>query len=66
MGLLDSIFHFIFYSLVFHGSLSMINKSSDRCDQTFPKEIQLTQVGVMWITSEIAECINISIVERSS
>ena len=33
----------------------MINKSSDRCDQTFPKKVKLTQVRVMWIASEITQ-----------
>ncbi|MBH0064475.1 AlpA family phage regulatory protein [Psychrobacter sp. SZ93C1] len=38
----------------------MITESSDRCDSTFPKKVQLTQVRVMWIASEIAEQVNIA------
>ena len=33
----------------------MINESSDGYDQTFPKEVQLKQLGVMWIASKITQ-----------
>ena len=43
----------------------MINKKSDRYDPTFPKKVQLTQVRVVWVASEIAEWINEKIEARS-
>lgn len=43
----------------------MINEKSDRYDQTFPKKVQLTQVRVVWVASEIAEWINEKIEARS-
>jgi len=43
----------------------MINKSSERYDPTFPKKVQLTQVRVVWVASEIAEWINTKIAMRS-
>lgn len=42
----------------------MINESSDRYDPTFPKKVQLTQVRVAWVASEIAEWINAKINQR--
>ena len=39
----------------------MVNKKSDRYDPTFPKKVQLTQVRVVWVASEIAEWINTKI-----
>lgn len=42
----------------------MINESSDRYDPTFPKKVQLTQVRVAWVASEVAEWINAKIDER--
>ena len=33
------------------------NEDSERYDSTFPKKVQLTQVRVMWVASEIAEWI---------
>ena len=36
----------------------MINEKSERYDPTFPKKVQLTQVRVVWVASEIAEWIN--------
>lgn len=36
----------------------MINENSDRYDPTFPRKVQLTQVRVVWVASEIAEWIN--------
>lgn len=42
----------------------MINENSDRYDHTFPKKVQLTQVRVMWVASEIAEWINSKINKR--
>lgn len=44
----------------------MINKNSDRYDPTFPKKVQLTQVRVVWVASEIAEWINDKIDSRSA
>ena len=44
----------------------MINESSDRYDPTFPKKVQLTQVRVAWVASEVAEWINAKIAERSA
>ena len=43
----------------------MIDKSSKRYDPTFPKKVQLTQVRVVWVASEIAEWINTKIAERA-
>ena len=43
----------------------MINEKSERYDPTFPKKVQLTQVRVVWVASEIAEWINTKIAERS-
>ena len=40
------------------------NEKSDRYDSTFPKKVQLTQVRVVWVASEIAEWINDKILER--
>ena len=42
----------------------MVNKKSDRYDPTFPKKVQLTQVRVVWVASEIAEWINTKIAMR--
>lgn len=44
----------------------LINEDSDRYDPTFPKKVQLTQVRVMWVASEIAEWIEAKIAERSA
>ena len=44
----------------------MINEKSDRYDPTFPKKVQLTQVRVVWVASEIAEWINDKISQRSA
>ena len=43
----------------------MVNEKSDRYDPTFPKKVQLTQVRVVWVASEIAEWINEKIEARS-
>ncbi len=43
----------------------LINEDSDRYDSTFPKKVQLTQVRVVWVASEIAEWIEAKIAERS-
>ena len=40
------------------------NEKSDRYDSTFPKKVQLTQVRVVWVASEIAEWINNKVLER--
>ena len=42
----------------------MVNEKSDRYDPTFPKKVQLTQVRVVWVASEIAEWINTKIDKR--
>ena len=42
----------------------MVNEKSDRYDPTFPKKVQLTQVRVVWVASEIAEWINSKIEKR--
>ena len=44
----------------------MVNENSDRYDPTFPKKVQLTQVRVVWVASEIAEWINNKIDSRSA
>ena len=44
----------------------MIDESSKRYDPTFPKKIQLTQVRVVWLASEIAEWIEAKIAQRSA
>ncbi|WP_201595213.1 helix-turn-helix transcriptional regulator [Psychrobacter vallis] len=44
----------------------MINEKSVRHDPTFPKKVQLTQVRVVWVASEVAEWINTKIAERST
>ena len=44
----------------------MINENSDCYNSTLPKEVQLKQLGVMWIASEIVERINTNIFGRSS
>ena len=44
----------------------MVNEKSDRYDPTFPKKVQLTQVRVAWVASEIAEWINTKIDKRSA
>lgn len=42
------------------------NEDSERYDSTFPKKVQLTQVRVVWVASEIAEWIEAKIAERST
>ena len=42
----------------------MVNEKSDRYDPTFTKKVQLTQVRVVWVASEIAEWINTKIEKR--
>ena len=42
----------------------MVNEKSDRYDPTFPKKVQLAQVRVLWVASEIAEWINTKIEAR--
>ncbi len=42
----------------------MINENSNRYDPTFPNKVQLTQVRVVWVASEIAEWINSKIEKR--
>ncbi|WP_199519208.1 helix-turn-helix transcriptional regulator [Psychrobacter sp. bablab_jr012] len=44
----------------------MINEDSERYDPTFPKKVQLTQVRVVWVASEIAAWINSKIEARLS
>ncbi len=45
---------------------AMGDVDSDQYDPTFPKKLQLTQVRVAWVASEIAEWINNKIAERSA
>ncbi len=45
---------------------AMGDADSDQYDPTFPKKLQLTQVRVAWVASEIAEWINTKIAERSA
>jgi prophage regulatory protein len=40
------------------------NEDSEHYDSTFPKKVQLTQVRVMWVASEIAEWIEAKMNER--
>lgn len=42
----------------------MIDEKSPSYDPTFPKKIQLSQVRVAWVTSEIADWINAKIAQR--
>lgn len=42
----------------------MVNEKSDRYDPTFPKKVQLTQVRVVWVASEVAEWIEAKISAR--
>ena len=42
------------------------NEDSERYDSTFPKKVQLTQVRVVWVASEVAEWIAAKIAERSA
>ncbi len=42
----------------------LINEDSDRYDSTFPKKVQLTQVRVVWVASEIADWIEAKISAR--
>lgn len=44
----------------------IINENSNRYDPTFPKKVQLTQVRVVWVASEIVEWIDNKIAERSA
>ena len=44
----------------------MVNENSERYDPTFPRKVQLTQVRVVWVASEIAEWINAKIEARST
>jgi len=42
----------------------LINENSNRYDSTFPQKVQLTQVRVVWVASEIADWINDKIEAR--
>ncbi|WP_288996851.1 AlpA family phage regulatory protein [uncultured Psychrobacter sp.] len=44
---------------------AMGDVNSDQYDPTFPKKLQLTQVRVAWVASEIAEWIESKIAARS-
>lgn len=44
----------------------MINEKSDRYDPTFPKKVQLTQVRVVWVASEISEWVHTKMAQRSA
>lgn len=43
----------------------MTNEESDRYDPTFTEKVQLTQVRVVWVASEVTEWINNKIIKRS-
>ena len=45
---------------------AMADVNSAQYDPTFPKKLQLTQVRVVWVASEIAAWINTKIAERSA
>ena len=44
----------------------MIDEKSDHYDPTFPKKVQLSQVRIAWVASEVAEWINQKIASRSA
>lgn len=44
----------------------MMNEKSDHYDPTFPKKVQLSQVRIAWVASEVAEWINQKIASRSA
>ena len=44
----------------------MIDEKSDHHDPTFPKKVQLSQVRIAWVASEVAEWINQKIASRSA
>lgn len=44
----------------------MIDEKSDHYDPTFPKKVQLSQVRVAWVASEVAEWIHHKIASRSA
>lgn len=44
----------------------MIDEKSDHYDPTFPKKVQLSQVRIAWVASEVAEWIHHKIASRSA
>lgn len=44
----------------------MIDENSAHYDPTFPKKVQLSQVRIAWVASEVAEWINQKIASRSA
>lgn len=44
----------------------MIDEKSEHYDPTFPKKVQLSQVRIAWVASEVAEWINQKIASRSA
>ena len=44
----------------------MIDEKSDHYDPTFPKKVQLSQVRVAWVASEVAEWIHQKVASRSA
>ena len=44
----------------------MVDEKSDHYDPTFPKKVQLSQVRVAWVASEVAEWIHHKIASRSA
>lgn len=44
----------------------MIDEKSDHYDPTFPKKVQLSQVRIAWVASEVAEWIHQKIASRSA
>ena len=43
----------------------MIDEKSNQYDPTFPKKVQLSQVRIAWVASEIADWINSKIARRT-
>lgn len=44
----------------------LIDEKSEHYDPTFPKKVQLSQVRIAWVASEVAEWINKKIASRSA
>ena len=44
----------------------LIDEKSDSYDPSFPKKVQLSQVRIAWVASEVADWINDNIASRSA
>ncbi|MDI4479538.1 AlpA family phage regulatory protein [Moraxella osloensis] len=44
----------------------LIDEKSDSYDPSFPKKVQLSQVRIAWVASEVADWINDKIASRSA